>query len=193
MRKVNLCDDHFEVCLNQMRREKYCLCDMNCYQNHNLMSTLSVMPVHFHTMVDDTVHWPTQNYKKDHVANVRGFLCRCGRKWHTNDKGDKELHDLSECCWKEYMGDIICSNYDKSPRHGLHNIRSYLELAIKSMCRCQPSITLSKHAEVESSRIFQSKFQNHLLRQEGGCCPWRNVNCEEFCTTCLHYCGIQHG
>ena len=34
MRKINLCGDHFEVSLNQTRREKYGLCDMNCYQNH---------------------------------------------------------------------------------------------------------------------------------------------------------------
>ena len=142
-----------------------------------------MMPIHFRTMVDDTVHWPRQNYEKDHVANVRGILCGRGRKWHINDKGDKELHDLSECGWNEYTGDVICSNYDKSPMHGLNKIRLYLKLAIKSTCRCQPSITLSKHAEAESSRILQSKFQNHLLRQEGGYCPWRNVNCDEFCST----------
>ena len=77
--------------------------------------------------------------------------------------------------------------------YGLNKIKSYLELAIKSMCRCQPSITLSKHAEAESSRIFQDNSEPRLLKQEFGHCRWRNVNCEEFCTNCLHYCGIQHG
>ena len=31
------------------------------------------MQIHFCTTVDDTVHWPRQNYKKDCVSNVRGF------------------------------------------------------------------------------------------------------------------------
>ena len=66
-------------------------------------------------------------------------------------------------------------------------------LAIKFTCRCQPSITLSKHAEGESSRIFQDNSELRFLKQEFGSCLWRNVNCEEFCANCLHYYGIQHG
>ena len=193
MRKIDLYNDEYKVLLDEKRQKRYGLCGVNCYQNHNLMSSLSMMPIHFHTMVDDTVYWPSQNYEKDHVANVRGFLCGCGRKWDVNNKGKKEFHNLSDCARHEYTGDVICSNYDKSPMYGLNKIRSYSELAIKSTCRCQPSITLSKHAEAELSRIFQDNSEPHLLKQEFGSCPWRNVNCAEFCTNCLHYWGIQHG
>ena len=61
------------------------------------MSSLSMMSIHFRTMLDDTVHWPSQNYKKDHVANVHGFSRGCGQKWNVNNKGKKEFHNLSDC------------------------------------------------------------------------------------------------
>ena len=44
-----------------------------------------MMPMHFRTTVDDTVHWPRQNYEKDHVSNVRGLQCGCGEKWSRDD------------------------------------------------------------------------------------------------------------
>ena len=48
-----------------------------------------MMPIRFRTMVDNTIHWPTQNYELDHVANVRGKKCGCGRKWWVDSKGNK--------------------------------------------------------------------------------------------------------
>ena len=48
------------------------LCGANCNQKHNIMSSLSLLPIYFHTMVDNIIHCPHQNYVKDHVANVRG-------------------------------------------------------------------------------------------------------------------------
>ena len=182
-----------ELELNEYRRKKYGLCGVNCYQNHNLMSSLSMMPLYFLTLVDDMTHWPRQNYEKDCVSNVRGLLCGCGREWQINNDGKKLLRSLSKCAWKKITGDVICSNYEKSSNHGLNRIKSYLDLAIKSTCRCQPSITLCKHSRIELSRICKSKCSNHSLRQEDGYCPWCIATCGEFCTTCLHYCGIQHG
>ena len=58
------------------------------------MSSLSMMPINFCTMMDDMVHWPRKNYEEDHVANVCGFSCGCGRKWDINNKGKKEFHNL---------------------------------------------------------------------------------------------------
>ena len=65
------------------------MCRINCFQNHNLSSSLSMMPMHFRMTVDDTIHWPRQNYEKDHVSNVRGLQCGCGQKWSHDDKGNK--------------------------------------------------------------------------------------------------------
>ena len=49
----------------------------------------------FRTTVNDTVHWPSQNYEKDCVANVPGFKCGCGREW----REDYHLHDMVDCSW----------------------------------------------------------------------------------------------
>ena len=147
-------------------------------------------------MVDDTIHWPRQNYKKDHAANVYSFNCGCGREWDVNEKGEKDVEkDVANCGWHDYTGDVICLDYNKSPNHNLNRIHSYQEFAIKSARRCQLSITLItliKHAEAESSHIHADNLNHHLLKQEHYTCPWRNVNSEDFCTTCLHYCSIQH-
>ena len=143
-----------------------------------------MLPIYFHTTVDDTIHWPRQNYETDHVANLCSFNCGCGREWDVNEKGEKELHNVANCGWHDYTGDVICSDYNKSPNHNLNRIHSYQELAIKSACRCQPSITLIKHAEAESSRTHADNLNYHLLKQEHYTYPWRNVDCEDFCTTC---------
>ena len=193
MRRLDLSSIDCEVDLEEYRRTNYGMCGVNCFQNHNLSSSLSMMPMHFQTTVDDTVHWPRQNYEKDHISNVRGLRCGCGEKWSHDEKGNKRLHNLTKCAWITATGDIICGNYEKPANYALNRVKSYLDLVVKTTCRCHPSVTLSKHSEVESSRVCQSNLSNHLLRQENTYCPWRNVNCGEFCTTCLHYCGIQHG
>ena len=79
---------------------------------------------------------------------------------------EKRLHNLSRCVWNKSTGNVICSNYKRSTNPGLNKIMSYLDLAVKSTCRCQPSITLCKHSRVERSGTFQSKNSKHLLRQE---------------------------
>ena len=74
MRKIDLATTATnELLLNERRRRVNGLCGVNCYQKHNLMSSLSMMPIHFRTTVDDTVHWPRENYENDCVSNVRGF------------------------------------------------------------------------------------------------------------------------
>ena len=75
--------------MKKYRQKKYGLCGVNCYQNHNLMSSLNLMPLHFGTTVEDTIHWPRQNYEKDCVSNMRGLFCGCGRKWQVDTDGKK--------------------------------------------------------------------------------------------------------
>ena len=71
-------------------------------------------PIHFCSLVDDTTHWERQNYKCDHVANVREKTCGCGKPWQMDVHSKKWLHNVDgECAWMRSMGDIICSNYDK--------------------------------------------------------------------------------
>ena len=193
MRKIDLATMATnELLLNERKRRVNGLCGVNCFQKHNLMSSLSMMPIHFRTTVDNTVHWPRQNYEKDCVSNVRGFQCGCGKSWEVNPDRSRKLHDLTKCTWNRATGDVICSDYEKPPNHELCMIKSYLDMAVKSTCRCLPSITLVKHGKVEASRIHFSTHLNHLLVQECGYCPWGEANCGSFCTTCLHYCGIQH-
>ena len=94
MRKIDLATMATnELYLNERRRRVNGLCGVNCYQKHNLMSSLSMMPIHFRTTVDDTVHWPRQNYEKDCVSNVRGFQCGCGKSWKVNPDRSRKLHD----------------------------------------------------------------------------------------------------
>ena len=74
-----------------------------------------MLPIYFCTTVDHTIHWPRQNYEKDHAANEHGFNCGCGHEWDVNEKGEKELHNVADRGWHDYTGDVICSDYNKSP------------------------------------------------------------------------------
>ena len=85
-------------------------------------------------------------------------------------------------------GDVICSDYSRDVHGDLNTIRSYLNLAVKETCRCLPSMTLLKHSRAGIRHINHSCFHPN-----GGACGWMKANCEMFCTTCIHYCGIQHG
>ena len=89
MRRLNLSSIDCEVNLEEYRQNNYGMCRVNCFQNHNLFSGLSVMPMHFQMTVDDTIHWPRQNYEKDHISNMRGLWRGCGEKWSCDDKGNK--------------------------------------------------------------------------------------------------------
>ena len=98
MRKIDLATMATnELYLNEHTRRVNGLCVVNCYQRHNLMSSLSTMPIHFHTTVDDTVHWPRPNYEKDCVSNVRGFQYCCVKSWKVNPEGSRKLHNLTKC------------------------------------------------------------------------------------------------
>ena len=53
-------------------RQLYGYCGVNCNLCHSLSSTLAMLALNLRTHVDDTIHWPRQNYEKDHKANIRG-------------------------------------------------------------------------------------------------------------------------
>ena len=80
----------------------------------------------FRTAIDNTIHWPHQNYEKDCVANVCGFKCGCGREW----REDYRLHDMVNCSWNKCTGNIICSEYSHNTNHQLNTIWSYCDLAV---------------------------------------------------------------
>ena len=52
----------------RLRRRRYGYCRVNCNLCHNLSSTLAMLPMNLRTCIDDTIHWPRQNYEKDHEA-----------------------------------------------------------------------------------------------------------------------------
>ena len=57
MRKIDLATTATnELYLNEHRQGVCGLCSVNCYQKHNLMSSLSMLPLHFCSTVDDTIH-----------------------------------------------------------------------------------------------------------------------------------------
>ena len=47
MRGINLSLAKSDVRMKKYRQKKYELCGVNCYQNHNLMSSFSLMPLYF--------------------------------------------------------------------------------------------------------------------------------------------------
>ena len=65
--------------LQKSRRKKFGHCGVNCNLRHNLHSMLGMISLNLKTSVDDTVHWPHQNYDKDHESNVHGVRCGCGK------------------------------------------------------------------------------------------------------------------
>ena len=132
------------------RRQTYGNYGASCNLLHNLMSTLALLPVNLRTTVDSTVHWARQNYEKDHEANVWGTRCGHGKSWQS----DMTLHSLPECGWLSKSGNLICSNYEKDTNHGLNEIKSYCELAIKTTCRCVPSWGLLKHGSLRDASHY---------------------------------------
>ena len=75
-------------------------------QKHNLMSSLSMLLLHFHSTVDDTIHWPWQSYERDCISNVKGFTCSCGKNWKVNNDGSRQLHNLTKCIWNKATDDV---------------------------------------------------------------------------------------
>ena len=65
--------------LQKSRRKKFRHCGVNCNLHHTLHSTLGMISLNLKTSVDDMVHWPRQNYNKDHESNVHGVRCSCGK------------------------------------------------------------------------------------------------------------------
>ena len=138
----------------------------------------------FRTTVDDIIHWPCQNYEKDCMANIHGFKCGCGREWCK----DYHLHDMVDCSWNKCTGDVISSEYSHVTNHQLNTIRSYCDLAVQETCRCIPSMSILKHGNFKSRH---SKYFRHPMN--GGVCSWSLAICNSHCSSCVHYCGIQHG
>ena len=68
------------ICKSSANRVRYVNCEMQEPEDHG-------------TTVDDTAHWPRQNYEKDHISNVRRLQCGCGEKWSHDDKGNKQPHN----------------------------------------------------------------------------------------------------
>ena len=130
------------------------------------------------------MHWPRQNYEKDHVCNICGHKCGCGSEW----KEDYKFHDIHTCGWLSGTGDIICSEYSKDTSYSLNRIRSYCDLAIKATCRCIPSQSLLNHGALE--------YRHHTHfghRTNGRVCDFGLANCRTYCSSFVHYCSVQHG
>ena len=81
MRRVRLHRLFDELDLQHEQRKFHGMCGINCNQKHNLMSSMRLLPLQFCSRVNDTVHWPRQNYKKDGIATVQGYKCGCGKVW----------------------------------------------------------------------------------------------------------------
>ena len=184
IRQIWLCSMPDELSLCHHRREEFGFCGMDCNQKHNLMSTLAFLPIQFRTTIDDTMHWPHQNYEKDHVCNVRRHKCGCSSEW----KEDFKFHDIHMCRWLSGTGDVICSEYSKDTSYSLNRIRSYCDLAIKATCRCIPSQSLLKHGALEY------RHHTHFGQMtNSGVCDFGLANCRTYCSSCVHYCSVQHG
>ena len=98
------------------------------------------------------------------------------------------LHSLRECCWLRRSGDMICSDYDKDANHELNSLKSYCELAVKTMCRCIPSWSLLKHGALKDR---DTSYYGHS--HDDTLCKLSHGSCGYYCGACVHYCGIQHG
>ena len=97
-------------------RETLGFCGANCNQRHSVSSSLSYLPIYFRTKVNDTAHWPRQNYECDHVSNVNGVECGCGRPWQASG----QLHNFeSSCGWMKATGDVICGDFDANVHEGI--------------------------------------------------------------------------
>ena len=181
--RIHLTEFKDSVDLEKHRRKQYGYCGSNCNLRHNLSSTLAMMCLNLRTQVDDTVHWPRQNYEKDHEANVCGPRCGCHQEWRKY----KRLHNVSECGWMQRSGDVICAEYDKDTNYGLNTIKSFCDLAIRTTCHCLPSWSLLKHGSLMNRDTL---YYGH---PRDGKCEWSLGCCKNYCSTCVHYCGIQHG
>ena len=78
VRKIQLDLCNGIISYKEKIRETLGFCGINCNQRHNCSSSLSYLPIHFRTKVNDTTHWPRQNYERDHMSNVNGVECGCG-------------------------------------------------------------------------------------------------------------------
>ena len=178
---VNVCAMN-KKCKRRHWRKTFGICGTNCNLRHNLHSTMGMLALNLRSRMNDTVHWPRQNYNKDHVANVHGTLCSCGMEWTK----DMKLHQLSTCAWMNRTGDVINADYDKATNEDLNNVNSYCEFAIKTACRCIPSWSLLKHGCLpnRNTTVFGHDLRTH--------CEFGASSCKRYCNACVHYCGISH-
>ena len=147
VRKIQLDLCNGIISYKEKIRETLGFCGINCNQRHNCSSSLSYLPIHIRTKVNDTAHWPHQNYECDHVSNVNRVECGCGRPWQASG----QLHNFeSSCGWMKATGDVICSDFDSNVQEGINPITSYLGLAASHACHCIPSMSLLKHTRGRS-------------------------------------------
>ena len=144
---------------------------------------MAMLAINLQSSVDNTTHWPCQNYEKDHEANMGGVRCSSGKEWLR----DMHCHSLTECAWMSRTGDVIYSGYEEDTNHGLNVTKSYCELAIKTTYHCIPSWSLLKHGSMPNR--IRSSYRHSL----GACCKFSKCGCDSYCRSCVHYCGIQHG
>ena len=177
---------HLEKCtgiimFREQIRKSLGFCGINCNQCHNLSSGLSYLPIHFRTKLNDTAHWPHQNYEKDHVANVHGKECDCGEAWLPSGR----LHNYEgQCRWLNVTGDVICSDYNSDIYEGINSMTSYMDLVVTHGCRCLPSNSLLKHSC--ATNHFRSST---TLQVNERFCRWNGAVCNSNCSTCVHYCS----
>ena len=166
-------------------RETLGFCGMNCNQRHNVSSSLSYLPIYFRTKMNDTAHWPRQNYERDHASNVNGVECGCGRPWQAS--GQLHNFESSSCGWMKATGDVICGDFDANMHEGINPITLYVGLATSHACRCIPSMSLLKHMRGRS-RIREGATSS----TSGRCsCGWNEAVCSSpNCSTCIHYCSL---
>ena len=131
------------ITFREQIRKSLGFCGINCNQRHNLSSGLSYLPIYFRTKLNDTAHWPRQNYEKDHIANLQGKECGCGEAWLPSGR----LHNYEgKCGWLNVTGDVICSDYNSDIYEGINSMTSYMDLVVTHGCRCLPSNSLLKHS-----------------------------------------------
>ena len=168
--------------LHRYRKKSYGVCSVNCNLHHNLHSTMGTLNMNLQSRVGEPIHWPHQNYEIDHVANVSGHVCSCGEEWNS----DMKLHNIIKCAWMKNTGDVINGNYDMHTNTGLNVVKLYCDLAIKKTCRCMPSWSLLKHGQL---RGRLTTIYGHDMRTF---CELGESNCECYCSSCAHYCGLSH-
>ena len=146
LRKIRLDRCNGIISYREKIQETLRFCGVNCNQRHSFSSCLSYLPIYFRTKLNDTAHWSCQNYELDHISNVNGVECGCGRPWQALG----QLHNFElSCGWMKATSDVICGDFDSNVHEGINPITSYVGLVTSHACRCIPSMSLLKHTRMD--------------------------------------------